>query len=164
MFSLEPHSPSITVVLSDTSQHSEDSVDASIPPGAEETEPEATSARTSAPEAFAPDTQHAEADRATSGPQPMDVAGRTEAEDNTNAQPEAENSTNAQPEASKDGSEDKQATSPRLPKASHPEASKSVPDTSTAIVPQPQASLQIEVPQAPPPPQGPVRARSLCPK
>ena len=94
----------------------------------------------------------------------MDVAGRAEAEDSTNAQPEAENSTNAQPEASKDGSEDKQATSPRLPKAPQTEASKSVPDASTAIVPHPQDSLQIEVPQAPPPPQGPVRARSLCPK
>ena len=118
VFSLEPRSPSVTVVLSDTSQHSEDSVDASTPPRAEATEPEATSARTADPESFAQDTQHAETDRAASGPQPMDVAGRAEAEASTNAQPEAENSTNAQPEASKDGSEDKQATSPRLPKAS----------------------------------------------
>ena len=39
-----------------------------------------------------------------------------------------------------------------------------MPDASTATVPQPQASLQIEVPQAPPPPQGPVQAWSLCPK
>ena len=39
-----------------------------------------------------------------------------------------------------------------------------MPDTSTATVPQPQASLHIEVPQAPLPPQGPVQARSLCPK
>ena len=55
VFSIEPHSPSVTVVLSDTSQHSEDSVHASVPPGTEETEPEATSARTiAAPEASAP--------------------------------------------------------------------------------------------------------------
>ena len=39
----------------------------------------------------------------------------------------------------------------------------SMPEESAAA-PQPQASLQLEVPQAPPPPQGPVPARSLCPK
>ena len=44
VFSLEPHSPSVTVVLSDTSQHSKDSMAAATPPRAEETELEATSA------------------------------------------------------------------------------------------------------------------------
>src|SRR3954466_2520348 len=75
-------------------------------------------------------------------------------------QDEAENNTNAQSEASKDGSEDKQATSPRLPK----DLSKSVPEASAAAAPQPQDTLHIEVPQAPLPLQGPVQARSLCPK
>jgi len=94
----------------------------------------------------------------------MDIDDRAEAEASTNAQPDTEHSTNSQPETSKDGSEDKQATSPRLPKASQPEASTSVPATSAATLPQPHPSRQIEVPQAPPSPQGIVRPRSLCPK
>ena len=48
MFSLEPHSHTVSVVLSDTSKHLEDSVDAVVHPAtsapAEEAEPEATSA------------------------------------------------------------------------------------------------------------------------
>src|SRR4051812_41013138 len=76
VFSLEPHPPSVTVVLSDTSQHSEASVDATVPPAPEETEPEATSApTTAAPEASAPppETQNTEADPVLSEDQPMDV-------------------------------------------------------------------------------------------
>src|SRR4051812_42529645 len=93
VFSLQPHSPSVTVVLSDTSQHSEASVDAVVPPGTEETEPEATSACTAAaPEASAPTfaTQNVEATSVTPEAQPMETEARA-------AEPEAENITNAQP-------------------------------------------------------------------
>ena len=154
MFSLEPHSPSFTVVLSDTSEHSAASVDAAVPPATKETEPEATSApTTAAPEASAPapETQHTEANPVLSEALPMDVEARA-------AEPEAENNTNANPETSKDSSEAKQATSPRLPKDSN----KPVPEESAAAAAKPQASLTMEVPQAPLMPQGQVLARSLC--
>lgn len=133
VFSLEPHSPSVTVVLSDTSQQSEASVDASVSPGTEETDSEATSARTTAdPEASAPapDTQNVAADPVVPEAQPMDTEARA-------AEPEAENSTNAHPEASKVESEDKQVTSRRLTK----DLNTSVPEASAAAPPQPQASL-----------------------
>src|SRR4051812_11500253 len=90
VFSLQPHSPSVTVVLSDTSQHFEASMDATIPPGTEETEAEATSAHTAAaPEASAPTSaaQNVEADSVTPEAQPMESEARV-------AEPEAENSTN----------------------------------------------------------------------
>ena len=98
-------------------------------------------------------TQNAEVDPVLSEARPMNVEARA-------AEPEAENNTNANPETSKDSSEAKQATSPRLPK----DFTKPVPEESAAAADQPQASLNIEVPQAPLPPQGQVQARSLCPK
>ena len=84
VFSIEPHSPSVTVVLPDTSQQSEDSVDVSAP-RAEATDPEATSAHTAPPEAPAQEPLHAETARTTSAPQPMGVDDRAEAEASTNA-------------------------------------------------------------------------------
>ena len=85
VFSPEPHSPTVTEVLPDTSRQSDESVSAS------------------------PSTSDADEPTTTANLETDPPAAETEAEaeHNTNAPPEAETSTNANAEASKDGSEDK---------------------------------------------------------
>src|SRR4051812_12037296 len=125
IFSPEPHSPTVTEVLPDTSRQSEESVGASS--SASDAEPEARSAPTNfADDIDAAATTTADTDAAATTTADTDAAATTTADPKKDPpaaenEAEAEHNTNADPEAAPDRTEDRHFSSP-LATATSPKA------------------------------------------